>query len=177
MPAQKLPPRERTLLVIRHAKSAWPAGVPDDQRPLNERGNRDAPAVGRWLVEQDLVPDFALVSPAVRAQQTWRLASAQLPRDVPTATADEIYEAYWTALLDVIHTASDDHAIVALVGHNPGCEELVQRLAGPGSDADVVDAVLTKYPTAGVAVLRAPGRWADLAAAGAQLVAFAAPRG
>lgn len=167
----------RTLVVIRHAKSAWPPGTDDDQRPLNGRGVRDAPAVGRWLVEQDLVPDFAFVSPAVRTQETWRLLSAQLPVDVLTATADEIYAAFWPALLDVVRTASDDHTRVALVGHNPGCEDFVLRLAGPGSDPGLVTRAGDKYPTAGTSVLQFEGPWADLVAGGARLTQFAAPRG
>lgn len=169
--------RQRTLVVVRHAKSAWPLGVDDDQRPLSERGRRDAPAVGRWLVDHNLVPEVGVVSPAVRTQETWRLLSAQFPSDVASVTADEIYAADWEDLLGVLRSVPDDRSRVALVGHNPGCEELAAALAGPDSDEAALARVREKYPTAGVAVLQMAGSWAQLAAGSAALTDFAAPRG
>lgn len=64
-------------VVLRHAKSAWPTGVADHERPLAPRGRRDAPAAGRALAESDCLPDLALCSTAVRARQTWELAARQ----------------------------------------------------------------------------------------------------
>lgn len=168
---------ERTLIVIRHAKSAWPAGVPDIDRPLNSRGERDAPAVGRWLAANDLVPELAIVSPAKRTQGTWGLIRSELPDDVAVETADEAYAAFWETLLEVLRSTGDERERLAIVGHNPGCEDLVSALAGPDSDPEVLDRIAAKFPTSAVAVLRFDGSWADLDEDGCALVDFAAPRG
>src|ERR1019366_8700761 len=70
----------RRLVLLRHAKSAWPGppAPPDHDRPLAGRGRRDAPAVGRWLREAGCVPDQVWCSTAQRAVQTWQLAAAEL---------------------------------------------------------------------------------------------------
>ena len=66
------------LLLLRHAKSAYPAGVDDHDRPLAARGRAAAPVIGRYMADQGLVPDLAVVSTARRAQQTWALAAEAL---------------------------------------------------------------------------------------------------
>ncbi|MDQ3405468.1 MAG: histidine phosphatase family protein, partial [Actinomycetota bacterium] len=76
------------LVVLRHAKSAWPEGVPDYRRPLADRGRRDAPAVGRWLAANVPDLDLALISPATRTRQTWELVSAEL-ESIPESPFDE----------------------------------------------------------------------------------------
>jgi phosphohistidine phosphatase len=166
-----------TLLITRHAKSDWPAGVPDHDRPLAGRGRRDAPAVGRWLVGQGLCPDFAAVSSARRTQQTWQLLSGELDSRVDWSTESRLYAASWQAMLDVVRDLPEEAAVAGLIGHNPGCEDLAAALAGPHSDPDALRAMTMKYPTSGVAVLQLPGAWATAAVGSATLAAFAAPRG
>ena len=68
----------RTLVVLRHSKSAYPPDTADVDRPLSARGQRDAAAAGHWLRDQGLIPDLVLCSIAVRTRQTWDLASDQL---------------------------------------------------------------------------------------------------
>ncbi len=72
----------RRLVLLRHAKSAWP-DLPDHDRPLAGRGRGDAPAMGRWLRETGCVPDLVWCSTARRAAQTWQLAAAELGADPP----------------------------------------------------------------------------------------------
>ena len=119
-----------TLVVLRHAKSAWPAGVADAGRPLAERGERDAPAVGRWLREH--VPDIDLTvsSPAARTRRTWRLVAGQLDGSPDFRLDERIYDADVDDLLSVIHELPDTASTVVLVGHNPGLSELVGVLTG-----------------------------------------------
>lgn len=167
----------RTLIVLRHAKSDWPVGVPDGQRPLSDRGRRDAPAAGRWLSQAGLVPDVALVSVAIRTRQTWQLAAAQLPQPVPTEFVEQIYAADWTDLLAVARSADPQCSTVIMVGHNPGSEDLATHLSGPGSDESALALMAVKYPTAAIAVLDVPGEWADLAPDSARLRSFVVPRG
>ncbi|MGW2303306.1 SixA phosphatase family protein [Streptomyces sp. NPDC001809] len=114
---------------MRHAKSAWPEGVADRDRPLGPRGLRDAPAAGRFLAETTGPPDLVLCSPARRARGTWELAAAELDGPVPTRLDPRVYGADATELLDVLHRVPDEVGTLLLVGHNPGLEELVLLLA------------------------------------------------
>lgn len=117
------------LVLLRHAKSAWPDGVADDRRPLADRGRRDAPAVGRWLAGSVPDIDVALVSPATRARQTWELASAELPAAPPTRYEPRLYFAGPTAIRMAVRELPAAGTVL-VVGHNPDLEELVQTLAG-----------------------------------------------
>jgi phosphohistidine phosphatase SixA len=74
----------RRLVLLRHAKSDWP-DVADQDRPLAKRGRRDAPAVGRWLGQSGYAPDAVICSTALRARETWELASAGLRATAPGA--------------------------------------------------------------------------------------------
>jgi phosphohistidine phosphatase len=156
-----------TLVVLRHAKSAWPTGVADAARPLAERGERDAPAVGRWLREHVPGIDLTVCSPAARTRQTWRLVADQLDHSPDFRLDERIYDADVDDLLSVIHELPDTASTVVLVGHNPGLSELVRVLTG--------DRVELK--TSSVAVLHGPDRWADLDQGTARLARFDTPRG
>ncbi|MER5450616.1 histidine phosphatase family protein [Streptomyces sp. NPDC002764] len=167
----------RRLVVLRHAKSAWPAGVPDHERPLAPRGRRDAPAAGRALAEADCLPDLALCSTAVRARQTWELASAQWGTPPPVRHDARLYVAEPADLLDAVHEVSPEVETLLLIGHNPALEELVLELAGDGLD-DALDEVRTKFPTSAIAVLAWHGAtWRALAPGTALLTSMIVPRG
>jgi phosphohistidine phosphatase len=167
----------RHLLVLRHAKSAWPDGVPDHERPLSPRGRRDAPAAGRALAEADLLPDLVLCSTAVRARQTWELASEQWGTPPPVRLVPRLYAAGVPELLDVVHAIPAEVDTLLLIGHNPGLEELVLDLAGDGLDG-ALDEVRAKFPTSAVAVLAWRGAgWRDLAPGTALLTNVIVARG
>ncbi|MPY42218.1 histidine phosphatase family protein [Streptomyces phyllanthi] len=167
----------RRLVVLRHAKSAWPVGVPDHERPLGPRGRRDAPAAGRALAVADCLPDLALCSTAVRARQTWDLAAAQWATPPPVRHEHRLYAADVPELLDAVREVPDETGTLLLVGHNPGLEELVLELAGDGLD-DTLDAVRTKFPTSAIAVLAWYGpSWKHLRPGAALLTAMTVPRG
>ncbi|MEU6065168.1 histidine phosphatase family protein [Streptomyces sp. NPDC047082] len=167
----------RRLVVLRHAKSAWPEGVPDHQRPLAPRGRRDAPAAGRALVEADCLPDLALCSTAVRARQTWELASGQWGTPPPVRHDRRLYAAGAEDLLDVVREVPPEVETLLLVGHNPGLEDLVLDLAGDALD-DALDQVRTKFPTSAIAVLAWHGTgWEALGPGTALLTSVIVPRG
>ncbi|MEV7319602.1 histidine phosphatase family protein [Streptomyces sp. NPDC093970] len=167
----------RRLVVLRHAKSAWPEGVPDQLRPLAARGRRDAPAAGRALAECDWLPDLAVCSTAVRARQTWELASGQWGTPPPVRHDRRVYAAGASDLLEVVREAPPEVETLLLVGHNPALEELVLELAGDGLD-DTLDRVRTKFPTSAIAVLAWHGTaWTALAPGTALLTAMTVPRG
>ncbi|MGC5566488.1 SixA phosphatase family protein [Streptomyces sp. FR-108] len=167
----------RRLVVLRHAKSAWPDGVPDHERPLASRGRRDAPAAGRALADADCLPDLALCSTAVRARQTWELAAAQWGTPPPVRHEARLYAAGVPELLDAVREAPAEAETLLLVGHNPGLEELVLTLAGDGLDT-ALDDVRTKFPTSAIAVLawHGPG-WASLGPGAALLTDMIVARG
>ncbi|MFF9063932.1 SixA phosphatase family protein [Streptomyces sp. NPDC014891] len=188
---------------MRHAKSAWPEGVADRDRPLGPRGLRDAPAAGRFLAESAGRPDLVLCSPARRARGTWELAAAALDGPVPTRLDPRVYGADAAELLDVLHGVPDEVGTLLLVGHNPGLEELVPLLAAgtekaadgevtaaadgtaraagvdaaPPGPAGLLERVRTKFPTSAIAVLTWHGTWTGLGAGDARLADLAVPRG
>ncbi|MFB7460463.1 SixA phosphatase family protein [Streptomyces sp. NPDC088337] len=167
----------RRLVVLRHAKSAWPEGVADHDRPLAPRGRRDAPAAGRALAEADCLPDLALCSTALRARQTWDLASAQWGTPPPVRHDRRLYAADVPELLAAVREAPPEVETLLLIGHNPGLEDLVLELAGDGLD-DTLERLRTKFPTSAIAVLSwyGPG-WPSLAPGAALLTELTVPRG
>jgi len=168
----------RRLILLRHAKSAWPDGVPDHDRPLAPRGRRDAPAAGRWLRKSDYVPDRVLCSTAKRARETWQLAEEKLGAHPAAEFEDRIYGAPAADLLALARLTSADVNTLLIVGHDPAIRELTLELAGePTGDAaaEAFGRVRTKYPTASIAVLSFSDRWAQLGPGLAQLAGFATP--
>jgi len=156
-----------TLVVMRHAKSAWPEGVADLARPLNERGRRDAPAAGRWLRSQVPDIDMTLVSTATRTRQTWDLVAEELGGDPDCLFDDRIYDGSPDALLAAVRELPETARTVLLLGHNPGVTELVRVLTGDG----------VELRTSSVAVVGGPDRWAEFGQVRAELALFETPRG
>ena len=121
----------KTLLLLRHAKSSWKIpDQPDFERPLNGRGERAAPLMGRHLREQQIEPALVLSSPAERARQTAALFVAAAGLDCEVRYDERIYEASALRLLEVVAQADESADTVLLVGHNPGLEELLLVLTG-----------------------------------------------
>lgn len=168
----------RRLIVLRHAKSAWPDGVPDHDRPLAGRGRRDAPAAGRWLAESGYVPDLVLCSTAQRARETWQLAEAELGAHPKTTFEDRVYGAMAADLLDLAHEMPSSVRTLMLVGHDPAMRELTLELAAtqPGNaNAEALARVRLKFPTAAIAVLAFANKWSALGPGQAELVDFMVP--
>jgi len=175
----------RTLVLFRHAKSAWP-DVPDHDRPLARRGARAAPAMGRWLREAGLLPGQVLCSTARRARETWQFAQAGLAATPPVTFDARIYEAAAADLLAVIREVPPATGTLLLIGHNPAIEDLARLLvtanggaAGPGPGGATpgdLERMGAKFPTAAIAVLEFHGTWPGLAPGEARLTAFVTPR-
>ncbi len=122
----------KQLIVIRHAKSSWEdPGLKDIDRPLNPRGQRDAPVMGGVLRDAGRVPDVLLCSPAVRARMTARaIAAAAGLSDDRIQVADRLYGFGLDGLLKVIEALEARWDRVALIGHNPDLTALVEYLTG-----------------------------------------------
>ncbi len=154
-------------MIVRHAKSAWPEGVPDLRRPLGERGLRDAPAIGRWLRERIGQVDMVLCSPALRTRQTWELAAAELDDPPAPRFDDRVYAAGAGELLGVIRELPEDTGTAVVVGHNPALQDFVELLTGKALE----------MKTSAIAVVAWPRGWVDAAARVAVLEEHATPRG
>ena len=166
----------RRLVLLRHAKSDYPVGVRDHDRPLAPRGRREAALAGTWLDANVPTVDLALVSSATRTQQTWQIASAQLNSVPRWQSEPRIYEASVSELLEVLADVADEVSTVLLVGHNPGTEFLASWLAGR-SRGDSLERLEMKYPTSAIAVCETDFGWAELDRGCAELTSFVVPRG
>ena len=166
--------QNRTLVLFRHAKSAWP-DVPDHERPLASRGIRAAPVMGRWLRDAGLVPDLVLCSTARRARETWQFAQTGLAAAPTVSFEDRIYGEDAAELLALIREVPPATGTLLLIGHNPAIEDLALMLAAPSPGPGDLERMRAKFPTAAIAVLRFGGTWHDLAPGRARLTAFVTP--
>ncbi len=154
-----------TLILLRHGKSDWSGSEPDHLRPLSRRGRRQVPEAGRWLADNVGVIDLAVVSPAERTRETWRLAAAELAISPPVRGDDRVYAGSAGSLLGVLRELSAEVATVVLVGHNPGVEDLVASLTGRR----------VSMPTSALAVIALSGPWSAVPNTAAELRAQGRP--
>ena len=160
----------KILYLVRHAKSSWKdLSLADHQRPLNKRGKRDAPRMGKRLAKRDVRPDYIVSSPAVRALTTARVIAKKLGCKSADVTVNEaIYEAGTGSLIEIIQNFDNSFEQVMLVGHNPSVTSLVNLLA---------DASIENVPTCGIAVLRfETDSWLHLGNITAKLLEFDYPK-
>ena len=137
-----------TLVLLRHAKSAYPDGVSDHDRPLSERGRREAPIAGALLAERVPSFDSVLVSTGLRAQQTWQ-AVAPYVRVGEQLDRPDLYLANSEDLLAVVRQLPAAASTALFVGHNEGIEELASTLSG----------VPVTMKTSTFAILRCAAPW------------------
>ena len=167
----------RTLLLLRHAKSDYPPGVADHERPLAPRGEREARLAGDWLRAHAPAVDAVLCSTATRTRET--LARARV--DAPVNYVDRLYDATPRAVIEEINSAESrfgsDVETLLVIGHEPTMSSLALGLAtADGSNSTAAERISTKFPTSAIAVLRTGEPWDELALSGAALVGFHVPR-
>ena len=167
----------KRLYLLRHAKSDWSDPTLDDfDRPLNKRGRKAAPLMGKLLRKHGLIPDLVLCSTARRAQQTWDLVAEKLGKSVPVKSLKSLYLAPPSRILTTLEPLPDDVESVILVAHNPGMHHLAHQLAGPGSDRAARD-LAAKYPTGALALFELDiASWRDVRKAKSRLTDFFRPR-
>ena len=165
----------RTLIVFRHAKAAREPGLPDHQRPLTDRGRRNARAMGEWLAAEGLLPDHALISDAKRTRQTFQQSREKFPERLRVVSDPELYHASEDVLLAAIHHVPDSANCVLVCGHNPGLHDFTTGMVGAG-EREALDRFRAGMPTAAVAVLGLDlARWRDAYWRSAKLLRFATP--
>lgn len=167
----------KTVFLLRHAKSSWDQpDLPDYDRPLEPRGRKAAPRMGRFMEREGLIPHRVLCSGALRARQTWELVASELGQDIPTEIRPDIYHSTPGSLLNLIQESPADDSSVLLVGHNPTLGELAVNLAGAGAEGALRD-LRDKFPTAALAVLDFQAeRWEEVLPGRAYLRAFVRPK-
>jgi phosphohistidine phosphatase len=125
-----LNPIVKTLIIVRHAKSSWDdAGLSDFNRPLNNRGEHDAPRMAKELKKRHLVVGSVLSSPAVRALTTCHVFADVFgfPKD-QVQQISELYHARDRVILNVVRSIADSSGVAMLFGHNPGLTDFVNNL-------------------------------------------------
>ena len=143
------------LYVLRHAKSSWddPA-LADHDRPLAPRGRRNAAALAEHVAQERIVPALILCSTALRARETLAALLPALDGESEIRLEDDLYGASAEGLLARLRTVPEAATSVLLVGHNPGLEDLVGRLAG--------DEAPERLPTAALATIESGEAWGSL---------------
>jgi len=137
----------KTVLILRHAKSSWKhAGLDDHDRPLNKRGQRDAPRMGRLIAGADLVPELICSSSAVRARTTAESVATACGYAGKIEILRELYLAEPSVYVELLAGLDDRLSRVMVVGHNPGMADLVEELTG----------AIDPFPTAALALVRLP---------------------
>jgi phosphohistidine phosphatase len=165
----------KQLLLFRHAKSSWPEGVEDHERPLAPRGIKTAPKMAAFMAAEGLRPDLVLVSGAQRTRETWALMAPYL-NDCEICYETRLYEASRETILDLIRGLDDDFRSVMLVGHNPGLHDAALALM-KRETSEAEARLKQKFPTATLAVLSLDKEsWADLLPASAHLEKFVTPQ-
>ena len=163
---------QRTLLLMRHAKSDYPPGVADHDRPLTPRGIKQAGLAGDWLRANAPAIDGVLCSTATRTRQT--LAKTHI--DAPVRYSDRLYGATPGVMIEEINAVGDEVQTLLVVGHEPTMSALALGLAADGSDTVAAEHISAKFPTSAIAVLAVSSGWKALELGSAALIGFEVPR-
>lgn len=160
----------KTLLLVRHAKSSWDVmGMDDIDRPLNERGKKDAPEMAKRIKAKGLKIDVFLSSPAKRAHKTAKYFAEEFKVDKDEIElVDKLYEASVTAFLEVVSTINERHSTAIIFSHNPGITDFVNTLTKVHLD---------NMPTCGIFAVQAEAeKWKDFHRAQKHFLFFDYPR-
>lgn len=165
-----------TLFLLRHAKSSWddPA-LPDHDRPLAPRGIKAARRMAGHMQSEGISPELVLCSSARRTRDTLALLEPALGRTVAVEIEDELYGAGPSDLIERLRRVDAELDAVMMIGHNPGLQDLAIELAG-GGEAEALEELHEKFPTAALATLELTGSWAALAPGAATMTGLVLPR-
>ncbi|MCX5344440.1 MULTISPECIES: SixA phosphatase family protein [Streptomyces] len=164
----------RRIVLLRHAKAEWSQDS-DHERPLAERGRKDAPVAGRKLVDSGIVLDLALCSTAVRTRETWKLAVHEMPHRPRTVYEERLYEASPGELIALINETPDDVHDLLVIGHNPGMHAVADALSESGEGDALARMNRGGFPTAAFAVVEFSGSWKGVEHGVGKLVEYWTP--
>ncbi|MQY43496.1 histidine phosphatase family protein [Epibacterium sp. SM1969] len=157
-----------TLILTRHAKSAWDTSAPSDHaRPLNKRGTRSAIAIGAWLRDHDYMPHQVISSSSQRTRETYDL----MELDAPAIFIERLYHANSDVMFQVLREA--EHKNIMLLGHNPGIAAFAHAILNHAP----AHSRFEDYPTGATLIAEFPlESWADLTWGSGRALDFAVPR-
>ena len=161
----------KTLYVIRHAKSSWgDFSLPDFERPLNDRGKKDAPEMARRLKVNSMIIDAFISSPAKRAGKTCKLFCEAFDyNEDDIIYIDSLYLAPADTIFEVVATINNQYQHVAIFAHNPGVTDFANRLTS--------QVHIDEMPTCGIfAVEVAIDNWKDFRNAEKKFLFFDYPK-
>lgn len=167
----------KNLILMRHAKSSWNHPELDDHaRPLNQRGRAAAKTMANWFVTEEIIPDYALVSDAVRTQETWEIVSDSIGSSPEADISRELYLAAPQTMLAAVQSTPADANTLMLIAHQPGTSILASILAD-GTESDDCKQAYQHYPTAGVSVFQFEiETWNQLGAGSGKFIRFETPK-
>ncbi|MCJ7552834.1 MAG: histidine phosphatase family protein [Ignavibacteriaceae bacterium] len=159
----------KRLFLIRHAKSSWKdASLSDHERPLNKRGELDAPFMGKLLKKKNVIPDLIISSHAKRSKVTANLICNELHLLSENIIIDKkLYEAEYNDIIEVIKETSEDVQTLLVFGHNPGFTTLHNFLC---------DTYIDNIPTCGITEYEFEGNWKEISAKSCRLLSFEFPK-
>ncbi|MEX0853809.1 MAG: histidine phosphatase family protein [Bauldia sp.] len=164
----------RRLMLLRHCKSSLgEEGLPDRDRPLSKRGQREAESMAEEIAARH-APDRILCSPASRTRETLDPLLARLGKGVDLAVVEELYGEAGDYRA-VVAARGGDAMRLLVIGHNPAIEATARALAGSGDKA-CLSLMAAKFPTGALAVFEIDGDWTELKPRAGRLIAFIRPR-
>ncbi len=168
----------KTVLLMRHAKSAWDdPSLQDFDRPLAPRGRAAAPRMAAYMLDEGLAPDRVVCSAAVRALETWTLMAPLFGDDIPVAEDEALFHCGPRQLLDVVRASPADADRLLLIAHSPGIESLATALIGPGFDRRAYERLCAKFSTAALAVIEfETDEWRIIGESGGRLSRYVTPK-
>ncbi|MFE3293659.1 SixA phosphatase family protein [Rhodococcus sp. NPDC059234] len=159
----------RTLILMRHGKSAYPPGVADHDRPLADRGEREAGLAGEWIRRTQPHVDAALCSTATRTRLTLDATGIE----APARFAESLYGTNAAGVLHEIARTDDEVHTLLVVGHEPGVPDAAVALDPNGT---LADRIAERFPTSAIATLAVVGTWSRILSTRATLTGFHVPR-
>lgn len=147
-------PKGKVLYLYRHAKSSWDdLSLPDFERPLNKRGQKTAPLMGKFMKKRGVDPELVICSTARRAMQSLELTMPKAGIDCDIELREDVYGASTQSLKKCVAGIDDRYKTVMMVGHNPGMEEFIELLTGSAEP----------FPTAALACIKLEvDRWSQV---------------
>ena len=162
----------RRLVVMRHGK-AEATGPSDRERALASRGRDDAAEAGRWLRDHGVDHDAALVSDALRTQQTWAALAEGAGWDLEPELSSSLYAAGPDAAIDLVRETDPGATTLVVVGHNPTMAYVAELLDDGEGDGDATTALITRgFPTSALALFTVHGDWTTVGAGTCRLESF-----
>ncbi len=167
----------RRIILFRHGKSSWSDPDQDDlDRPLNARGRLSSALMGAWMAEAGIDKGLAIVSPAVRAKETWDRAKRNLPGKIKTAEEKALYMADPKTMLKIVQAAPKKAETLILVGHQPSMSAFARKMTG-GKAPGGCKSAFEKFPTGAVAILEIDAKdWGKADFGKAEFKDFATPK-